>query len=833
VNRIALSPLRPLLSLAALLLAACSGGVPTTQNPNTATASVSVYTGPAPASADVEAFKVNLWQNINMASRCGGCHKAGGQSPMFARSDDVNQAYSAALTVVNLTQPDQSTMVLKVAGGHNCWLSSPSACADILTTWIQNWAGGAAGGAAGSTQIQLTAPVDQAVGPTKQFPADSSLFSSTVYPLLTMFCSRCHSPSATVPQSPYFASSNVDQAYAAAQAKINLNTPTLSRFYVRLATESHNCWATTPGGPVDCAGSAARMLAAIQAYANAVPVTPVDPTLVVSRALTLYAGTVASGNNRFDGDVIARWLFKENSGTTAFDTSGVDPAINLTLSGNTTWDSAWGLIFGTGGAKAQGTTATSSKIYSAIAASGQYSLELWAAPANVTQTMAFIGGYSGGTSTRNFTFAQDAMQYQAYGRSTVSDANGAPPLTTAAANMNAQAALQHIVLTYDPTHGRQLFINGNFTGDVDTIKGGTLGNWDNTFAFLLGNETTNDRPWQGEIRFAAVHKNALSTSQIQQNYAAGVGQLFYLLFDVSALTGVSQSYVMFTASQYDNYSYLFDKPTFISLNPKAQPGNIPIAGMYLGINGQEASVGQAYSTLNTTVTDANYSPTGGQLLSSVGTIIPMQLGPNTDLFFLSFDKIGSQTHVRTVTPPSVPAPTDLAASADIGLHVYDELNASMAGITGVSAGLSAVNITYLTVQQQLPTVSNIQGFLPSQEIGISQLAIQYCSALVGTPALESAFFPGLNLNQTPAQAFGTDAGMDLVITPLINSPAVGSGLASQPTDAQIRTELYSLMTTLVNCSVSDPTCVQTPTRTQTITKAVCATVLGSATTLIK
>ncbi len=823
-----------LLPLAVLGLAACSGGAPTTPNPNVAaTAAAAVYTGPAPASADVEAFKVNLWQNINMSSRCGGCHKAGGQSPEFARSDDVNLAYSAALTVVNLTQPDQSTMVVKVGGGHNCWLSSPSACADILTTWIQNWAGGAAGGASGSTQVQLTAPADQAVGPTKQFPSDPTLFSSTVYPLLTTFCSRCHSPSATVPQSPYFASSNLADAYLAAQPKMNLNTPNLSRFYVRLATESHNCWATTPGGPVDCAGSAAKMLAAIQAFANGVPVTPVDPTLVVSRALTLYAGTVASGNNRFDGDVIARWMFKEGTGSTAFDTSGVDPAINLTISGDTTWDTAWGLIFGPGGAKAQGSTATSSKIYNAIAQSGQYSLELWAAPANVTQTKAFLGGYSGGTSARNFTLAQDAMQYQAYGRSTVSDANGAPPLTTAATNMSAQAALQHIVLTYDPTNGRKLYINGNFTGDIDTIKGGTLGNWDNTFAFLLGNETSNDRPWQGEIRFAAVHNKALSVAQIQQNYAAGVGQVFYLLFDVSALTGVAQSYIMFTASQYDNYSYLFDKPTFISLDPKAQPGNIPIQGLYLGMNGQEVPVGQAYSTLNTTVSDANYSPTSGQLLSSMGTVIPIELGPNSDLFFVDFDRIGTHTHARTVATTTPPTPTDLPPTADIGLHVYDELNASYATITGESPGLTAINATYQTVEQQLPTVPNIQGFLPSQEIGISQLAIQYCNALVNDPKQEPAFFPGLNLNQTPAQAFGTNAGMDLVITPLINSPAVGTGLASQPTDAQIRTELYSLITQLVNCNASDPTCVQTPTRTQTITKAVCATVLGSATTLIK
>jgi hypothetical protein len=368
---------------------------------------------------------------------------------------------------------------------------------------------------------------------------------------------------------------------------------------------------------------------------------------------------------------------------------------------------------------------------------------------------------------------------------------------------------------------------------VDKLTGGGLGNWDNTFAFLLGNETTNDRPWAGEVRFAAVHSHALTLAQIQQNYAAGVGQLYYLLFDVSALTGMAQSYIMFTASQYDNYSYLFSNPTFISLNPQAQPGNIPISGLYIGMNGQEVPVGQAYSTLNTTVTSANYSPTVGELLSSVGTVFAMQLGPTSDLFFLDFDQIGTHTHVRAVATPTAAPPAALPASSDIGLHVYDELNASMASITGVSPGLSAVNTTYQTVEQQLPTVPNIQGFLASQEIGISQLSIQYCNALVDDPTLEPAFFPGLNLNQTPAQAFGTNGGMDLLITPLINSPAVGANLATQPTDAQIRTELYSLVTSLVNCSASDPTCVQTPTRTQTIAKAVCAVVLGSATTLIK
>src|SRR5580658_1754507 len=80
----------------ASLLAACTGGAPTTSNPVTTAATAQSYTGPAPGNADVQAFEVNLWVNINPSNRCGGCHHQGGQSPMFARTDDVNLAYQAA-----------------------------------------------------------------------------------------------------------------------------------------------------------------------------------------------------------------------------------------------------------------------------------------------------------------------------------------------------------------------------------------------------------------------------------------------------------------------------------------------------------------------------------------------------------------------------------------------------------------------------------------------------------------------------------------------------------------------------------------------------------------
>jgi cytochrome c553 len=817
---------RLLLAVTAALLGACSGGAPTTANPNVqASAQASVYNGPAPESADVQAFETNLWVNISPTTRCGNCHKANGQSPMFARSDDINQAYSAALTVVNLSQPETSTMVQKVAGGHNCWLSSPQACADILTTWISNWAGGGSG-STGGTVIQLTAPPDQTVGSTKVFPPDPTLFSQTVYPVVTQYCSRCHSDPAATPQSPFFASATLATAYAAAQPEISLNNPPISVFYTRLSQDSHNCWGT----PVSCPNSAATMLAAIQAFANGVQVTPVDPTLIVSEQLSLLQGTVASGANRYDAHDIAKWEFKEGTGTVAYDTSGVDPGMDLTLSGDAGWVGGWGISFTTNG-RAQASTATSTKLYSKLSTSGQYSLELWANAANVTQTKANMISYSGGDTARNFTVAQNAFQYNMFARSSASDLNGSPSLLTSANNMLAQAALQHIVMTYDPTNGRKLYVDGVFTGDVDSTTGGVLNNWDNSFAFLLGNETSGDHPWQGEIRFAAVHDAALTQQQIQQNFAAGVGASYYLLFNVSSLINIPQSYIMFTASQYDSYSYLFARPTFINLDPTWKPTSpITIAGIRMGENGSELAVDQAWIPLNVTVDASDYNPTTGQLLSPLGAVFLAENGVNDDQFFLTFAQIGTLTHTYTTPSPTPPGVTDLPASAQLGQRVFDEVNAAMSKVSTVPASNSSVSSVYQSVQTGLPTVFDIQSYSSGGIISGTQLAMQYCQALVNDPTLGPAFFPGMSFSAAPGSAFANNAAMDLVVQPLYTN-MIGQNIVTQPTNSAVSTELYNLITLLTNSPTPPNT---TPAqRTQQISMAACTAVLASAAIEIK
>ncbi len=53
-------------------LSACSsGGAPTTASAATAPmSSAAAYTGPAPATADVQAFAVSFWNNVRGQNRC-------------------------------------------------------------------------------------------------------------------------------------------------------------------------------------------------------------------------------------------------------------------------------------------------------------------------------------------------------------------------------------------------------------------------------------------------------------------------------------------------------------------------------------------------------------------------------------------------------------------------------------------------------------------------------------------------------------------------------------------------------------------------------------------
>ncbi len=833
---------------AVTLLQSCGGGASTETNPlTTTTGSVgsSSYNGPNAQTDDIRAFQTYIWENLRDTGRCGACHVEGGQSPQFVRGDDINLAYAQANPLVDLDSPANSRLVTKVAAGHNCWLSNAAACATAITSYVENWA---AGSASGGRQIQLVAPVAKTPGSTKTFAADvnDTSFASNVWPLLTANCAGCHVDTSPTPQAPFFASSVLADAYTAAQPKINLNDPALSRLVVRLRDEFHNCWS-------DCASDATAMENAIAALSAGITPNLVQAPTVFSNALTLQDGVTAAGGNRYEQDVIALYEFRTGSGNTVLDLSGVQPELNLTLSGDVDWVGGYGIRINDG--KAQGSTANSKKLNDLIKATGEYSIEAWVVPANVVQEgPARIVSYSASTSARNFTLGQTQYNYDFLQRSSTTDANGEPALSSADADERLQATLQHVVLTYDPVNGRRIYVNGMYTGDIDTSMPGNLNDWDDSFALVLGNEVSNDRLWQGVIRLVAVHNRALTLAQIQQNFAAGVGEKFFLLFGVGGIGGVpANSYIMFQVEQFDSYSYLFSKPTFINLDAGFAPAGIPIKGMRIGINSRLADVGQAYANLDANVSAGAYTAESGQLLADIGTVIALENGPNAgnaDEFYLTFETLGSAANVVVDSSATTPVPLpDPGVVSQIGLRTFDEINAAMAAATGVDPG--AVQAAFLTLRQALPAVETIQGFLAAQQMSITQLALSYCDALVENPTVRSAFFAPSGFSafdSTVASAFGSgdSTAKNQVVTALYDQlaglPGLGAALSDAPTREQIKIELigydnggaevntgslFHRMTTGAACGACDAS------RTRSVLKGMCGSVLGSAALLVQ
>ena len=655
---------------------------------------------------------------------------------------------------------------------------------------------------------------------------DPTAFQNTVYPLLHTYCKGCHNPNSPTAQQPYFASANIQEAYLAAQPKMSLSTAIAnpdtapyqdqSRFYERLANESHHCW----GSPPDCVASSTAMHEAIRAFALGITPTQVDPSLIVSNALALTDGTIAAGGSRYESNLVAKYMFETGQGSTAYDTSGVNPEADLSLSGNVTWVGGWGINIGAGGS-AQASTSASAKFGAMIQGAGEYTIETWVAPSNVTQTNAWIVSYSGSNTTRNMTLGQAAMQYQGFARSSTTSTAGMPPLITTTTGGAAQAALQHVVLTYDPVNGQKIYVNGVYTGDADPSKGGSLANWDSTFALVLGNETTGQRQWQGVIKFVAIHNRALTAAQIQQNFAAGVGQKFFLLFGVSQLTGVNQSYILFQGSQYDNYSYLFDQPKFVSLDPTAMPANLPISGMRIGVNGVLAPAGQAFTSVNATIGGSNYTAANGQLLSPLGTVVPATLGPSNDLFFLSFDQIGTHVHAYleptvTVTPP---APNN-TPQPDFGVSTFERFNRSLSKITGVAITDSVVNSLYQASQQSMPAGPAIDAFGSSQQTAFSQLASAYCNEMMASSQLRDAFFgSGLDASLgSLSSGFFSSAGNRSLVEQALVQNAVGN--ANPQVATAVTNEVDALLQKIPSINAG-------ATVSQSAV-AACTAVLGSA-----
>jgi len=699
----------------------------------------------------------------------------------------------------------------RARSGSRRTLASALALLACFAVACGDYGGGSSNGGAGAssfTGFARTGAGGEPIGP----------FAETVYPLLNAHCDECHAGNG--PGTPAIASPDVSIAYDAVMGsqKINLLAPENSRLVRRLAGDFHYCWS-------GCIENAAQMLAAVQAFSDLVAVQGGEGENVeggiASKTQSFAEGIEAEGQERYSGGLIALLEFKEGERGFAYDTSGVDPPTDLSVTG-IEWMANYGIRFVDEDSRAISTLPGSRKLYEHIAdpAKGtqQYSVEAWVTPANVSQSgPARIVSYSLNREVRNFTLGQVLYNYDFRNRTVAPeiDDNGTPSLATADADEDLQANLQHVVITYDQYRGRRIYVNGQNTEDPDMIEPARLWNWSPDYLLVVGNEADRSRPFEGTVRLLAIYEYALTDSQITQNFYAGVGKRLLLRFDLAPWAGEG-AYIQFVVSELDNYSYLFCEPTVVV--PEAS--GFRISNLRIVVNDQIPVSGQAFINIDTAIIQNQ------QELSKQCSVITKSLGADLDVFSIDFEYFAGFENPFPDDVYPEPPPPDFDETQTIpfeGIRDFARANASMAAVTGVSR--TAVDATYQELRQQLPGNTDIMTFSSSQQVAISKLALEYCNALVEDPGLRTDFFGASVLfDQAPDVAFPDAASVDAVSEALTDK-MLGVDVATQPGRAEAVPIVSGLIDDLL--AVCD-TEVCDAERTRTVVKGACASVLASA-----
>jgi hypothetical protein len=204
----------------------------------------------------------------------------------------------------------------------------------------------------------------------------------------------------------------------------------------------------------------------------------------------------------------------------------------------------------------------------------------------------------------------------------------------------------------------------------------------------------------------------------------------------------------------------------------------------------------------------------------------VEKGPAADLFFLTFEQIGTQTHA--VSEPALiaaaPPANDPPPKPTVGIRTFEQLDATMSKVTGVPR--TTARTTYNLVKQQMPAVADMESFLSAHQIGIAQLAAAYCGALIDNSSLRTSFF-GAGFNPTTA-TYGGSVERDQLMDPLV-AKVVGTNLSVQPTAMDVKGEMSSLIDTLCPGGA----CTTAGSKNVTVAKAVCTTALASGVATIQ
>jgi len=202
--------------------------------------------------------------------------------------------------------------------------------------------------------------------------------------------------------------------------------------------------------------------------------------------------------------------------TIAYDTSGYGTALDLQIEDllNVTWESGGGLTLNSATRLISETAAT--KIYDALSATDQFSIELQFTPLNNSQSgPARLFDYSNGASDINVMVGQDADALVARLNTADTTSNGTPEADSGSVLTGGAEA--HMIVSYD---GENLVLYRDGAAAVTLARTGDL-DWDNTFDLILGNGVSDGYGWLGTLHRVAVYDQGFTQGQADNVFGGG------------------------------------------------------------------------------------------------------------------------------------------------------------------------------------------------------------------------------------------------------------------------------------------------------------------------
>jgi hypothetical protein len=240
-------------------------------------------------------------------------------------------------------------------------------------------------------------------------------------------------------------------------------------------------------------------------------------------AVATPTGTMVSKPARVSTGLVALYPFKEGKGGVVHDLSrsGLPLDLKIENEASVKWSSKGLLI----AAPALVTsTAPATKITQACKASNEVTVEAWVRPGTLTPSGkdGRIVVLSSDTMNQDFLLGQDELKgptrsYFMRLRTTTTDLVGKPALATP--DSTVVPKLSHLIYTRNAAGVATFYVDG--VDVARTSGGGALTTWNETYRLTVGNETSGDRPWVGEVHLVAVYGRALTPEEVKQNFKAG------------------------------------------------------------------------------------------------------------------------------------------------------------------------------------------------------------------------------------------------------------------------------------------------------------------------